>query len=201
MLMEGDCFAHYCSICRSGKTHFCNLYPNALDFVVMPFKYKNYAHVATCCAEGESIKAHPILELRCDWRDLYYKALTDTYRRYPGEILVIPTDRNIMSRLERDSIPYTVVYPNRSLKEEYYTRYLARGNTESFLEVFIDGWDMWMDSVRNNNGSHIELQSGEFLSDVIKLPNRDFGIIENKETYITQIISTQHIDGNSLDAI
>ena len=184
-----------------GKTHFCSIYPNALDFVVMPFKYENYAHVATCYAEGESIKAHPILELRCDWHDLYYQALTDTYHSYPGEILVIPTDRNIMSRLERDSIPYTVVYPNRSLKEEYRTRYLARGNTESFLEVFIEGWDMWMDSVRNNNGSHIELQSGEFLSDVIKLPSRDLGIIENKESYITQIISTLHIAGNSLDAI
>ena len=184
-----------------GKTHFCNLYPQALDFVVMPFKYKNYAKMTACCAEGESIKAHPALELRCDWRTFYYQVLIDTHRRFPGETLVIPTDGSILCRLEQDAVPYTVIYPARNLKEEYRQRYLARGNTESFLEVFIDGWDIWMDSVRNNHGSHIELQSGEFLSDVIELPNVRLGTIENKETYITQIISTMHIDGNSLDAI
>lgn len=184
-----------------GKTHFCNLYPNALDFVVMPFKYTNFAQIATNCAEGESIKAHPALELRRDWRTFYYQALIDTYRCYPGEILVIPTDSSILCRLEQDAIPYTVVYPNRSLKEEYRQRYLSRGNTESFLDVFIGGWDMWMDSLRDNNGNHIELQSGEFLSDVIQLPNSDLGIVEDKENHIARIVRELPMDENSLDAI
>ena len=182
-----------------GKTHFCNLYPNALDFVVMPFKYENYVQVATCCAEGDSVKAHPALELRCDWRKFYYQALKDTYYRYPDEILVIPTDRNIMYRLERDAIPYAVVYPNRGLKEEYRARYLTRGNSEAFLDVFIGGWDMWMDLVRDNNGTHIELQSGEFLSDMIQLPNSVSSIIEDKENYITQIISRMHMNEKCAD--
>ena len=180
-----------------GKTHFCNLYPQALDFVVMPFKYENYAKITACCAEGESIKAHPALKLRRDWRKFYYQALMDTYRCYPGEILVIPTDSGILCRLEQDAIPYTVVYPSRSLKEEYCQRYLARGNTDSFLDVFVGGWDMWMESVRDNNGSHIELQSGEFLSDVIQLPNSSTGIIEDKDNYIARIVRKLLIDENS----
>lgn len=184
-----------------GKTYFCGLYPQALDFVVMPFKYENYSQIANCCAEGESIKAHESLELRYDWRDFYYQALMDTYHRYPGEILVIPTDRSILRRLEQDTLPYTVVYPSRSLKEEYCQRYLARGNTDSFLDVFIGGWDMWMESIRDNNGSHIELQSGEFLSDVIQLPNSSSGIIEDKDNYIACIVRELLLDKNSLDTI
>lgn len=184
-----------------GKTHFCNLFPQALDFVVMPYKYKNYAQIANCCVEGEAIKAHTSLELRRDWRKCYYQALMDTYRRYPGEILVIPTDSGILCQLEQDAIPYTVVYPNRSLKEEYRQRYLARGNTESFIDIFIGDWDMWMDLVRDNNGTHIEIQSGEYLSDVIQLPNSGLGIVEDKENYIARIVRELPVDENSLDAI
>ena len=117
----------------------------------------------------------------------------DTYHRYPGEVLVIPTDRTIMHWLERDAIPYTVVYPSRNLKEEYRARYLGRGNTESFMELFIGGWDMWMDSVRDNNGSQIELQSGEFLSDAVKIPAEESGTIEDKEAYIARIVSEMRI--------
>ena len=183
-----------------GKTHFCSLYPMRLISSLCHLNIQ-IPPKATKCVEGEAIKAHTALELRRDWRTFYYQALIDTYRCYPGEILVIPTDSGILCRLEQDAIPYTVVYPDQRLKEEYRQRYLARGNTESFLEVFIDGWDIWMDSARDNHGSHIELQRGEFLSDVIQLPNSGLGIVEDKETYITQIISTLHIDGNSLDAI
>lgn len=188
------------------KTHFCEVYQHALDLVVVPFKYENYSKIADSIAEGESIKAHAALELRRDWRKLYYKALIYTYRRYPGEVLVIPTDSIILYRLEQDKIPYTIVYPDRSLKEEYRARYLARGNTASFLDVFIGNWDMWMDWVRDNNGTYIELQSGEFLSDVIHLPDRVSGIIENKENFITQLIHEIRSDvncnnGNSLYCI
>jgi hypothetical protein len=164
----------------TGKTHFCNLYPRALDFVIMPFKYKNYTQIADSCTESESIKAHPDLELRPDWRDTYYEALINTYHRYPNEVLVIPTDREILLRLNQNDIPYTVVYPNRNLREEYRARYVTRGNTDAFLDVFIGRWDMWMDLVRDTNGTHIELQSGEFLSDVIHIPDADSGIIEDK---------------------
>ena len=164
----------------AGKTHFCNLHPHALDFVIMPFKYKNYTQIATSCTESESIKAHLDLELRPDWRDMYYEALINTYHHYPNEVLVIPTDREILFRLDQDDIPYTVVYPNRCLKEEYLARYVARGNTEAFLDVFIGRWGMWMDLVRDANGTHIELQSGEFLSDVLHIPDADSGIIEDK---------------------
>jgi len=184
-----------------GKTHFCSLYPHALDLVVMPFKYTNFPPMATNCVEGEAIKAHTSLELRRDWRKFYYQALMDTYRRYPGEILVIPTDSGILCRLEQGAIPYTVVYPDRSLKEEYRQRYLSRGNTESFLDIFIGGWDVWMDSVRDNNGNHIELQSGEFLFDAIQLPNSGLDIVEDKENYIARIVRELSVDENSLDAI
>lgn len=49
--------ATFAGVC---KTNFCNLYPQALDFVVMPFKYKNYTKMTTCCTEGESMLTLPL---------------------------------------------------------------------------------------------------------------------------------------------
>lgn len=60
---------------------------------------------------------------------------------------------------------------------------------------------MWMDSVRDNNGNHIELQSGKILSDAIQLPNSGLDIVEDKENYIARIVRELSVDENSLDAI
>ncbi len=48
-----------------------------------------------------------------------------------------------------------VVIPKTTLKEEYEKRYIARGNTEEFLDVFVGNWDGWMDIVRKNKCNDI----------------------------------------------
>ena len=152
-----------------GKSTYCRKNPNALDFEVMPYKYINFQAVAASAA-GEEIKARADLILREGWQEDYYKALLESYQRNPDKVYVIPTVAGILKRLERGQIPFLLVYPAKDLKEAYRERYLARGNSQEFLDVFIGHWDAWMYNVRRCGGVHLELSKGDvYLSDILPL--------------------------------
>lgn len=173
-----------------GKTTFCEKNKHAIDFICMPFKYENFIQIASKYGE-KSIKAHEDLRLRDGWTSLYYDALIETYHSYPDEIIVIPTVGIVLERLEKDNIPYTLVYPCREAKNEYEARYIQRGDSENFLNIFVDGWEYWMCSVRlHKNANCIEFQANQYLSDVIQITEYDEDkIIREKECYIFESIS------------
>lgn len=173
-----------------GKSTFCEKYKkNAIDFVVMPFKYINFYEISEKYqGDGEKIKADLDLELNPNWREVYYKALVETYKKYNDEIIVIPTDKVIMQRLETDNIPFIVVYPCYDAKNEYERRFIERGNSNDFLDIFIGEWDYWNNMIRSQNAdSKIELTSEQYLTDVIEVPKAD-NVIINTENYIKKII-------------
>ena len=169
-----------------GKTTFCNNHKNAIDFVAMPFKYENLEEISNAHL-GESIKAHPDLKLKTDWRYDYYDALIKTQERYPDEIIVIPTDFEIMNWLDNDDIPYILVYPNWAAEDVYKQRYIERGNSQDFIDLFIGNWDYWMEELTSRaDANSIKLKSKQFLSDVIDVSDGN-RIIEDKENYIDKI--------------
>lgn len=154
----------------------------------MPWKYTNFYEVAASMEEGEQIKANDELELHFGWWEEYYKSLRDTVTKYPDQIVVIPTISAVQRMLEADGIPYTLVIPKKELKKEYEKRYIARGNTEEFLDVFIGCWDSWMEVLGQNNANYIiELGEGEYLSDkIIDISRSHNNIIpySDKQSYI-----------------
>lgn len=172
----------------TGKTYFCEHVPQAIDFVCMPWKYTNFYEVAAFLEEGEQIKANDELELRFGWIEEYYKAIVDTVTKYPDQIVVIPTISAVLTKLEEEQIPYTLVMPHRELKEEYRQRYIARGNTEDFLDIFVGDWDCWMEELRMHNANKIiELGSGEYLTDKVKVNKMNPDVnsyIINKKSYV-----------------
>lgn len=149
-----------------GKSYYCKQNPNAVDFVVMPYKYSNFYEVAAM-AEGESIKAHGDLILRKHWHRVYFEALMEAYHRDLDKVFVIPSVDYVLRELEAQGIPFLLVYPHRRLKEVYRQRYIDRGNTEDFLDVFIGEWDYWIDSLRSHGGTHLELLEDVYLSDIL----------------------------------
>lgn len=150
-----------------GKTTFANTHQNVIDLHVMPYKYTNLNEVNKNYND-ESIKAAPELILNPDWRYNYYDKLISLYKSEPNKIIVIPTDIQIMNWLECDEIPFTLVFPSYDLKEEYRNRYLERGNTEAFIDIFINNWDYWIGMFKLQKGcKKIELKTNEYLSDVI----------------------------------
>lgn len=81
-----------------------------------------------------------------------------------GSTVVFPTIVPVINALvEQFERTVYVVYPEDGLKEEYRLRYLARGNSESFLRIFSDGWEEQMKEIKASKGVHLRLKSGEYL--------------------------------------
>lgn len=179
----------------TGKTTFCNEHPGAIDLVSMPFKYINLSEISekeeNC---GEKIKAHEGLFLRRHWWLPYYWAVKYLLYYCPERYIIIPTIGRILDFLDADRIPYTIVYPDKSLKNEYEQRYKNRGNTEAFTDVFIGQWDAWIDGLEQRKSpyaKHIVLQQGQYLSDILPCRNGYDGYIDKQLEHFMQAIFHQ----------
>jgi len=152
-----------------GKTTYCRKYPNkAIDFICMPYKYSNVNEIADKC-NGESIKARNDLEYVYDWQYKYYEDLIECEKKNPNKYIFVPTECLVLEWLSKDKMEHIIVYPDESLCEEYRKRYLARGNSSDFINVFIGRWDYWMEMLQEFSSSQsIILKSGEYVADVLK---------------------------------
>lgn len=114
--------------------------------------------------EGEKAKADPNHELNPEYPRNYVNGILENIDKY--QYLVIPSDWLVLAYVEDKGVPYILCYPESSAKEEYQKRYLQRGNTEYFLDVFIGGWDKFMETLRSDTyGAHIVLKEKEYLLD------------------------------------
>jgi hypothetical protein len=160
----------------TGKTTLAKLYPKmVVDFTCMPYKYEldqngNYTEVD---------KANFDYVLHDDWPLNYFQAIKQILS--DDKIILIPSDIYVLSLLRSEKKKYTLCYPHRNAKEAYRKRFLDRGNTENFIDIFIGGWDSFLDSLEQDSyGQHIVMQDNQFLSDVISvklkklLVNNDF---------------------------
>ena len=149
----------------TGKTHLASMYPDkVIDFICMRYKY----FLESEPVDGEASKANPDNEMRSEWPENYVQELIKL--RNSDKIILIPPDVCVLALLDAESIPYLLIYPQRSAKEEYRRRYVERGNTAYFIQVFIDGWDLLLERMEKHpHGQHIVLESHQFLSDVIKI--------------------------------
>ena len=93
-----------------------------------------------------------------------------------GKTLFVPPDFRLRDWLREKDIPYLLCYPENSLeaKKAYHKRFLNRGNSEDFIDIFIGKWDSFIDKLENDwYGEHIIMKPDQFLSDVIKT-DRDY---------------------------
>ena len=147
----------------TGKTTLAMKYPDLLvDFVAMPYKY----YLEDTAFDSESCKANLNNILQSDWPFNYIEAIKNELVK--GKTLLIPSDRNVLSLLETEGLHYALCYPKRNSKEIYRKRYIDRGNTKEFLDVFIGRWDIFMDHLESDSwGQHFVLEPSEYLSDII----------------------------------
>lgn len=86
-----------------------------------------------------------------------------------ADIICISSHDVVREALLENKLPFTLIYPDRSIKKEYIQRYKDRGNEESFVKLLENNWEEWMDGMENQKGcDHIKLQKGQYLSDVIE---------------------------------
>ena len=145
----------------TGKTYFSKNISDSVDFVCMPYKY--YLPDGFIAGEDdETVKADMNLNIREEWPDNYCKAVINAYNEH--KYVIIPPVGTVLAALRDEEIPYILCYPDRTLKAEYESRYRARGNSESFLRVFVDHWDLFMNDMESDPGdNHVVLKEGEYL--------------------------------------
>jgi len=130
----------------------------------MPYKYiltnnTNY---------DESSKANPENIFNYDWPSNYISAIKENLKS--EKLILIPSDLLILELLKEEKIHYHLCYPQKNSKEIYRERYIKRGNTADFIDIFIGNWDNFMDSFEKDSyGQHIVLEPFQFLSDVIDM--------------------------------
>jgi hypothetical protein len=156
----------------TGKTTLAAMYPDiVVDFVCMPYKYC-LSPDGDCSEAG---KANPDNIMRGNWPQNYVEAIKSVMDT--GKALLIPSDIRVLKLLRQDGIAYTLCYPQRDAKDIYRQRFIERGNTEDFLAIFIDGWDLFMECLEAIGAERrIVLKPHQFLSDVI-----DFGVQPNPD--------------------
>lgn len=84
-------------------------------------------------------------------------------------VILVSSHKVVRDALRENGIKYVLVYPDKSLKEEYLRRYRARGSDEVFLQMIADKWDGFIDDIiAEEYPTKRVLQSGEYLSDVFR---------------------------------
>ena len=85
-----------------------------------------------------------------------------------NDYVLIPTSNEVVRRLQEEyGRKVLLCYPTDDLKAEYRERFLQRGNSESFLELFVECWDGFLGPIKENkDGVHIPLGSGIYLTDL-----------------------------------
>ncbi len=115
-------------------------------------------------------------------------------------IILISSHDVVRNELVRQGIPFTLVYPNRPLKEEYQRRYRKRGDHKSFIQLFEDNWHKWITELQNqNNCIKIELNTGQYLSDIKNF--KEEIIIVDKKKELLELFSQIESLPNAEEAI
>lgn len=150
----------------TGKSTFAQRVGRAADLPIMPFSWilppteKTDAEL-----EEEKGALHRLRDPR--FPDNYLAEILKAERT--SRFVLIPTDFEVVRRLREEyGRKVLLCYPDEGCREEYRMRFLARGNSESFLGLFIDGWDHFLEPVRNyERGIHIVMRPGAYLTDLL----------------------------------
>ena len=102
-----------------------------------------------------------------DFPNNYIKHIQDNIGK--ANKIMVSSHKDVRDALVNNKIQFTLVYPDRSLKDEYIERYSKRGNDEKFIELLKKNWDSWIDELEQQTDcDKIVLKTGEYLGDVIK---------------------------------
>ncbi len=84
------------------------------------------------------------------------------------EVILVSSHKEVRDALVDNAIRFTLVYPQRSIKQRYMDRYRVRGSDAAFLSLLDKMWDTWIGELQEQpHCERIELGEGEYLSDVL----------------------------------
>ena len=86
-----------------------------------------------------------------------------------ADIILISSHKEVRDALVANNLYFTLVYPEKNLKDDYVLRYLNRGSPDVFIFLLKNNWDLWIDELKNQeNCNHIVLKRNQYIFDIIK---------------------------------
>lgn len=130
----------------------------ALDLDGKPYKYLE-----------ESNRLNP------DWPHNYCEAIKEAWLSEVYSFVFVSAEPFVLSTLERMEVPYTLVYPDESRREEFCRRIAASEDASAFATGQLDRWDAWIDLYEYsfNPSSSRKLPPAEDLIDILGYPDFD----------------------------
>lgn len=96
------------------------------------------------------------------------------------EYIFVSSHKEVREALYNNNLPHIIVYPDKSLKEEYLDKYYTRGNNSKFTSFISDNWNNFIDDLdeswNNMIISKFRLNSKESLLDLINSDKFDKAI-------------------------
>ena len=150
----------------TGKTHLYRQFPREIiDLTIFPYKY--IVDDKDSNISKEAIKAAHNYEMKFEWPYNYVDAIEKIIQHNKKKIILVPSCIRVIFALKYREIPFILAYPEEQARDIYKERFLKRGNAEPFIEVFIGGWDNFMNTLKHfRHDNKVILKPEEYLSDI-----------------------------------
>lgn len=84
-----------------------------------------------------------------------------------AKIIFVSSHKEVRDALVENNIPFTLVYPNKTLKIEYIKRYIQRGSPDAFIDLIYENWNNWIEELQNQEKcKHLVLNEGEYMYNI-----------------------------------
>lgn len=150
-----------------GKTYFAKNSENTVEIPSMPYAW--VLPYKTDFSEQESEESKGAYYQHIENPAFPWNMILDVLKaEQQYDNVLIPTIASALEILrEKYRKECILVYPKDGLQEEYRQRYIARGNNETFINLFVDDMHDRLNWIKKLSGKHIVLTAGQFLHDVV----------------------------------
>ena len=101
-----------------------------------------------------------------DFPNNYIQHIKEQMGKY--KFVFVSSHYVVRKLLEEHNLKYTLVYPDKSLKEEWIERFKNRGNDSQFIAFIGDNWECFIGEIEEEKfPNKIKLSEKHFLSDVL----------------------------------
>lgn len=84
------------------------------------------------------------------------------------DIILVSSHDIVRKTLQDNNINYILIYPHKSLKEEYMNRFIQRGNEYKFIKMIDENWDKFINEIEKETfPTKIRLNNNEHLKDIL----------------------------------
>ena len=101
------------------------------------------------------------------WPNNYIQHIRENLGRV--DAIFVSSHLEVRNALVSAGIEFILVYPGLEMKDEYIERYVKRGNASAFVDLLKQNYETWIHGLmEQENCTHIVLQQGQYLSDVLR---------------------------------